>query len=111
MVELDKTEGPAKPIFVRRDVAMVKGLRTIKSYLHFMRDWLFSTMAVEKLSRRHNQTSGARWPLGKVIQRFGEAGSKLPPEEQPPVSVLDLASSILPASNQMLCRSALAQRL
>jgi Cupin superfamily protein len=92
MAELDKTEGPATPIFVRHDVAMVKGLRTINSYLHFMRDWLFTTMAVEKLSRRRNQTSGARWPLGKVIQRFGEAGSELPPEEQPPISVLDLGS-------------------
>ncbi|KAI9765522.1 MAG: hypothetical protein M1840_007348 [Geoglossum simile] len=90
--ELDKTEGPAKPIFVKHNITTVKGLRTINSYLHFMRDWLFTTMAVEKPSRRHNQTSGARWPLGKVIQRFGEAGSESPPEEQPPISVLDLGS-------------------
>ncbi|KAI9775418.1 MAG: hypothetical protein M1839_001113 [Geoglossum umbratile] len=97
--ELEKTKGPAKPIFIKHDITTAKALRTISSYLHFMRDWLFTTMAVEKPSRRRNQTSGARWPLSKVIQRFDEAGPEPPPEEQPPISVLDLGgigSSVVP---------------
>ncbi|KAI9761180.1 MAG: hypothetical protein M1840_002012 [Geoglossum simile] len=85
--ELERSEGPAKPIFIKGDTTAAKGLKTIDYYLGFMRDWGV-VVAVQDPSRRRHQPSGTTWPVEKVVSRFG-TGSK-PPKQQPPINLLDL---------------------
>ena len=84
--ELEESEGILKPIFIKRDVA-TKDLKTIENYLKYIRQYL-SEVTVQDLSRRRDMASGIKWLANDAISRF-EAGSK-PPEEQPPVNLLDL---------------------
>jgi Cupin superfamily protein len=85
--ELERSEGPAKPILIRGDTTAVKGLKTIDYYLNFIRDWGV-VVAVQDPSRRRDQPSGTTWPVEKVISRF-ETGSK-PLRQQPPINLLNL---------------------
>jgi hypothetical protein len=88
--ELERSEGTAKPIFIRRDATTGKSLKTISYYLNFMRDWaaMLKVVAVQDPSRKHDQTSGTTWPVDKAIARF-TAESKSS-QQQPPINLLDL---------------------
>jgi hypothetical protein len=85
--ELEKSEGTLKPIFIKRDITVAKDLKTIGEYLEFVRQYL-SEVTVQDPSRRRDTASGVQWLANEAISRF-KAGSK-PPEEQPPINLLDL---------------------
>ncbi|KAI9854671.1 MAG: hypothetical protein M1813_000918 [Trichoglossum hirsutum] len=89
-IELERSEGAAKPIFIKRDPTTSKGLKTLSYYLDFMRDWaaILKSVVVQDPSRRRDQTSGTTWPVDKVVSRF-TTGSR-PAEQQPPINLLDL---------------------
>lgn len=88
--ELERSEGLAKPIFIKHGTTTVGGLKTIDYYLNFMRDWggVLKVVAVQDPSRRCDQPLGTTWPVEKAISRFG-AGPKSP-KQQPPINLLDL---------------------